>query len=280
MDTNRLRQDFERYLVENNEWMSWSRLDYAMGHLLQDTNVKGKSVLEIGAGDGFGCVWCLMMGAEHVVAIEPEVEGCTGGVNMAFSRMSASIGIQSSATYLPFTLDQYYRQHEARSFDLVLMKAVINHLDEKATSRLHIPEAEAERNRYRVAFGKIFDLMNPGGALLIYDVGRRNFWNDLRLRNRMAPTLDFRIHQQPGTWWALLQQYGFVDGRVCWPTPYRLRHFRILLSNAVAAYFLMSAFTLCCHRPGQPVSATTVGQVTGHGVGVVDNSWVGLERKP
>ncbi len=277
MDTKRLRRVFEQYLDENNEWMSLARLDYSMGQLFQDSSVRGKSVLEIGAGDGFACVWCLLKGAEHVVAIEPETDGSTGGVNAAFSRMSEAIGIQRSVTYLPYTLDQYCREHDDRSFDIILMKAVINHLDEEAVSRLHLPGAEAERRRYREVFGKVRDRLNPGGALLIYDVGRRNLWGNLRGRNWMAPTLDFNIHQQPGTWWALLQQCGFVDGRARWPAPYRLRNFRMLLSNALAAYFLMSAFTLYCRRPGHPASATSAGKTPDRERGAVDSKCVGLE---
>lgn len=255
LNPEKLRRAFGQYLIDNNEWMSLARLDHSLGRLFQGVTLRGKSVLEIGAGNGFASVWCLLMGAEHVVAVEPEASGSTRGVRDAFSKMSASVGVQDAIDYLPCDFGQYCREHMPGSFDVVLMYAVINHLDEDATTRLHLPDAEAERRRYREMFDMTFDLLDPGGVLVIYDVGRRNFWNDLHLKNPFAPTIQFHIHQQPRTWWALLRQCGFVDMRARWLAPYRLRRFQSVLSNAFASYFLASAFTLRCRRPddGSPI---------------------------
>lgn len=246
MDSNALKQSFYKYLRENNIWWSPERLDYSLGLLFQDIDLDDKDIFEIGAGHGLFSIWCAVHGAHEVIAIEPEASGATCGVQQEFKKVADAIDIEGKVEYMSATLEEYLAINETKSFDYVLMNAVINHLDEGATARIHLPKAEVERQCYRDIFKKIFNIMNQSGVVLIYDVGRFNFWHSLKLRNPFAPTIDYNIHQQPEKWNELLCECGFELMDIRWFTPYKLRCLRPLLSNRVAAYFLSSAFILRC----------------------------------
>lgn len=245
----KLAQNFDRYLRENNIWPSLERLDYSLEQFFRGLNLEGKSVLEIGAGKGLSSVWCALRGADKVIALEPQSSGSTKGVQQEFEKMSEAIDLEGKVEYLPITFEDYLAKNESRSLDYILMQAVINHLDEEATEKLHLPEAEAERQRYRDIFKNIFDVLKTSGTLIIYDVGRHNFWHDLKLKNPFSPTIEYDKHQQPKMWNELLCQCGFEFMDLRWFTLYKLRHLRLLLSYRIPAYFLNSAFILRCTRP-------------------------------
>ncbi len=246
MDLYKLTEKFDRYLKENNIWLSRQRLDYSLRQYFRGLNLEGRSVLEIGAGEGLSCVWCVLHGADKVVALEPEASGSTKGVKQEFDRMANAIGLKGKVEYLPVTFEDYLNKNQSRSFDYILMQAVINHLDEEATKCLQLPEAEAERQRYRDTFKKMFDILKPNGVVVIYDVGRRNFWHDLKLKNPFAPSIEYDKHQQPKLWSGLLCQCGFRFMDIRWFTLYKLRHLCSLLSYRIPAYFLNSGFILRC----------------------------------
>jgi SAM-dependent methyltransferase len=249
VDSTALKQRFYKYLKENNIWWSPERLNYSLGLLFQGFDLRGKDVLEIGAGHGLFSIWCAAQGAHKVVAIEPEAKGATQGIQQEFRKVNDAVDIEGKVEYMPYTIEDYLAIGQIKSFDYILMNAVINHLDEEATIRLHLPEAESARQHYRSVFKKIFDIMRRDGVMLIYDVGRLNFWHSLKIRNMFAPSIEYNKHQQPQQWGELLRECGFELIDIRWVTLYKLRYLRCLLSHRLPAYFLDSAFILRCRKP-------------------------------
>ncbi|MCK5610990.1 class I SAM-dependent methyltransferase [Candidatus Pacearchaeota archaeon] len=249
MDLDKLKKDFYEYLDHDDIWMSPSRLDYSLTHLFRGCNLSGKSVLEIGAGQGHYSAWCVANGADKVVALEPEASGSTTGVQQEFEKMANELNIEEKIEYLGVTFEQYTDTHKQQSYDYILMNAVINHLDEDATKCLHLPKAETERQTYRNIFMQFMEVLKPGGVIIIYDVGRDNFWHALGLKNPFAPTIGYDIHQNPIVWKQLLCQCGFEYVDTLWFTPYRLRHIKRVLSYHIPSYFISSAFILRCKKP-------------------------------
>ena len=248
MGNHSLSAKHSAYLKENNAWLTPQRLDYSLKQFFKGCDLTNKSVLEIGAGRGHSSIWCVLQGAEKVVALEPEASGSSVGMQQEFEDMAQSLGLKERIEYITTTFEEYVTGRSPYTFDYVLMEAVINHLDENATQRLHIPEAERERGLYREKLKQICGVLKPGGIIVIYDVGRRNFWHDLKLRNPFSPTIEYQKHQQPGNWLKLLCQSGFESMDVRWFVPYRLRLLRPLLSYKLSTYFLNSAFILRCKR--------------------------------
>jgi hypothetical protein len=83
-DFEHLRLDGDHRSILENELDGWHRNYLPVG----------KSVLDIGAGDGETCQFYLNHGAEHVICIEPDA-----------SRLFQNFGKDDRVTILPFAVD-------------------------------------------------------------------------------------------------------------------------------------------------------------------------------
>ncbi len=242
------KEKFIRYLRENNVWPSWERLDYFFKLHFHGLSLDNRSLLEIGAGSGLFSAWCSVNGAGKVVAIEPEADGSTTGMAQEFKKLARTVE-PLKIIYLPISFEAYFADHKGEKFDYVLMHAVINHINEKATKKLHLETAQAEKQSYLRVFNDIFAVLNPEGILLVYDVGRRNFWHDLRLKNPFAPSIEYEKHQQPHVWRKLLEQVGFEFIDLRWPAIFKLSRFNCIFSWWLPSYLTNSGFIIRFKRP-------------------------------
>jgi SAM-dependent methyltransferase len=221
------------------------RADFWIQQSLREIPLKGKTVLDVGAGVGSFTCYMAKHGAKEVVALEPDLDGSGDGKGLAaLARRVEGLGL-SNVTYREDTFQGYEAGN--KRFDVVLLHAVINHLDEAAVMVAH--EAEWARDRYRELLRKVYGMLAPGGTLIIADAARDNFYPMLGLRNPFAPTIEWNKHQNPGLWTVLLQQAGFEKARLSWATPKRLRSIGALLNNRAAAFMLHSHFVLHAKRP-------------------------------
>jgi SAM-dependent methyltransferase len=233
-----------RHLVADAGFRSESAAREYCRALLPGIDPKGKRVLEVGCGHGTIGLYAACEGATRVVGLEPEAAGAYGENLVAFRRAVEKLGL-THAEALPLTLQEY--DPGAERFDLVLMRAVVNHLDEVACMALKT-SAEA-RDRYAGIFRKLAAMMNPGGLLVLTDGSRYSFWNLLGLRNPFAPTINYRKHQSPRVWVELLREAGFADPRVDWLVPRPLRLLGPLVTNEVFEWFTWSRFRVVMRRP-------------------------------
>lgn len=204
----------------------------------------GRRVLDIGGGEGLFSFYAALMGAREVVCLEPEGDGSHSDPKVTFARLGAAM--PDLPVHLVEQTIQDYR--DAGEFDVVLMMASINHVDEEACTRLlEDPQARA---RYLTVFTHIASLARPGAKLIIADCTRHNLFPALGLTNPFVPTIEWEKHQAPQTWASLLDEAGFGHPRVSWEPLYRFgRVGRRLLSNKAAAYFLKGVFRLEMERP-------------------------------
>lgn len=232
-----------RYLVADAGFRSESAAREYCRALFPGIDPKGKRVLEIGCGRGTIGLYAACEGAARVVGLEPEAAGAYGENLVAFRRAIETLRLEN-VQGLPLTLQEYDPGPER--FDLVLMRAVVNHLDEDACTELKT-SAEA-RARYVGIFDRLGAMMNPGGALVLTDGSRYSFWKSLGLRNPFAPSIDYRKHQSPRVWVSLLRQAGFTDPRVEWLVPRPLRPLGPLVANEVFQWFTWSKFRIAMRR--------------------------------
>ena len=81
------------------------------------------------------------------------------------------------------------------------------------------------------------------------DGGRRNLWNDIRVKNPIVPTIEWQKHQSPELWARLLTCAGFASPVIRRNSLSTLRTFgRLRFGNRVAAYCLTSSFCLTMQR--------------------------------
>lgn len=197
-------------------------------------------MLEIGCGEGTLCRWAARHGAREVVALDAhrddarEVKG-----QWAFQPETNQLHLSQAKTS-PCPFHEYVAAD--RTFDIVLSMASINQLDEMSCIRL-LESRQAVR-AYEGIFRRVARMMKLGGKLIIVDAGRRNFFDDLGLRNPMLPCVEWFKHQQPEDWAWLLQNCGFGLPVIAWTTGACLRKLGIFCLPKGLAYFGHSMFRL------------------------------------
>lgn len=220
------------------------RLLHRCRWVLGPVDLPGARLLEVGAGSGVLSGYALQAGADEVVAIEPEAAGSTEGY-LSNIRQLADTLADARLRVLPCTLQDF---DGPGPFDAVVLDDSINHLDEPACEVLH--RDPAAREVYLHLFGRLRELLRPGGDLVICDCARRNAWADLGLRNPICGSIEWQKHQQPALWAKLLGQAGLETVAVRWTPLYRLARLGRLAGNAAVSYFLTSHFRLHARRPG------------------------------
>ncbi len=211
------------------------------GQIFRDLDFRNKTMMEIGCGKGMLCLWAAIHGSCDTVGLEPLAEGCydSSECHRAFRSMAQELELPQ-ARILPQTVQEF--AGPVNYFDVVLSMASINHLDEK--SCIALGKSNAAADEYRKIFRHIAGMMKPGGKLIIMDVGRRNFFGDLGMRNPMSPNIEWFKHQQPEFWAELLSDCGFGAASIHWASGKLLRHARINRLPKALAYFGQSIFRL------------------------------------
>ena len=207
--------------------------------LFRDVDFAGCRVLDVGGGDGLYAFYAAVRGAREVVCLEPEADGYddrAAGVFGAIARGFPCLEVRLERT-------KVQDHHDADGYDVIVMNASINHVDEEACTRL--PCSAEAREAFRGVFAHVAGLARRAARLVVTDCSRHNFFAALGMRNPLCPTIEWDKHQPPEVWASLLEEAGFARPRVRWEPLYRFGAAgQRLLANRVAAYFLKSMFRL------------------------------------
>jgi len=206
-----------------------------------DIDLFGKKMLEIGCGNGIYSLWASLHGAEHVIGLEPLLDGSfdTPECYRNFSKMVGRLGLQG-VEMRPLRLQDF--EMGERYFDLILSVASINHLDEPSCVRL-LKDPSAQQ-MYSSFFAKIGKMMKVGGKLIIMDCSSRNLFADLNLRNPFNPSIEWFKHHPPDLWAQMLSENGFVDIKISWTSGALLRYLGIYSIPWPLSYLFASVFRL------------------------------------
>ena len=220
-------------------------LQFQMQNLFEGVELRGRTVLDIGGGNGVYSFYAAAAGASSVLCLEPEAEGSTSRVIDTFQRLRERMGFDN-VTIDPVTLQDFAPR--GRTFDVVLLYNSINHLNEPACITL-LDKLES-REAYTDIFSNLYSLCARPAKLIVADCSRHNFFNAIGTKNPFNPTIEWHKHQAPELWAGLLSKVGFTTPRIRWSTFSRLGTAgKLFTGNRWAAYFLRSHFVLTMDRP-------------------------------
>lgn len=205
--------------------------------LFRGVSLRGASVLDVGCGTGAFPIWAGLHGARRALGIEPETDGSTAGTYAQFRESIATLGlgavVEAQRKYLSDLTPA------DGPFDVAILYQVINHLDEAATIDLH--KNPASMARFVAVLSHLRSLMADGGDLIVADCDRRNFWNDLGLRNPLMPTIEWEKHQPPHVWSEAFSKSGFQLTQTTWSPMHPLGR---ITENWPVHYFTISHFCM------------------------------------
>jgi SAM-dependent methyltransferase len=235
---------FLRAVVDLGLRSSAARLHYELGRFFNGVSLYGKSVLDIGGGDGIFSVGAASLGAARVVCLEPLSDGSTDTARDSFNKLRQSVPGPFDIELQWLTFQEF---HSSEHFDVIFLHDSINHLDEKACVRLRSDEKALAT--YQALARKLYDLTNPGGYLIVCDCSNRNLFGDMGVTNPFARPIEWNKHQAPMTWIQLFKSAGYSDPIVNWTSFNTLRTpGRLLLGNPAAAYLTLSHFRLMMRK--------------------------------
>jgi SAM-dependent methyltransferase len=210
--------------------------------LLRGEDLRGRSVLEVGAGRGFLAHYAAVCrGAEHVTALdEYEGHGAPGAGRDTLFGLRAALGQERR---IRIEQCDFLDWRPSRSFDYVLLVNALHHI---AETRLPLSHDAEQWQRALAAFERARSALAPGGCLLIQELSCRNYCPLPRYRRRMRG-VRWESKQAPGEWCKALRAAGFTRTAVRYRYPLNLREvdaLRPLLANRVVSLLTDSSYVI------------------------------------
>ncbi|MDP1853775.1 MAG: class I SAM-dependent methyltransferase [Candidatus Omnitrophota bacterium] len=236
-NNNDLINKFTALAVDNMLYKSKNKLLFRAKQVFGDIDLKDKSMLELGCGDGVYSIWAKINGAKRVIGLEPEVDGSTSGSAKIFTELINNLNLDN-IDCLPQTIENF--NPNGIKFDIVLSNMSINHFDENACIKLN-SNLDAQR-KYLGIFNKVKSTMKPRGKFIILDNSNKNFFGIFKKRSPFCPNINWRKHQPPKVWIKLLKQAGFGEAKISWPSRYCC--LLSLYCHNIISYFIDSFFRI------------------------------------
>jgi SAM-dependent methyltransferase len=220
---------------------------HTLANMFRGVDFTGKRVLEVGSGRGLLAIYMGMRGA-NVLSMEPEMVGATSGV---IAQQEARLKALGMTNVKVINADFNTWDPGDERFDVIVSRASINHL---YASEHHADHDKATHDAYLQVARRLHGMLVPGGIFVATDANRYAFFSGMRRFGIRRPwrwersSVDWRHHQNAGTWVKIFREAGFRNLQVSYPVPYKLRSLRPLIDTAVVNFFLQGAFILRAQR--------------------------------
>ena len=203
--------------------------------------IEGARVLDVGAGWGRHTLFFSAAGAAEVTALEPESHGAGVGVAGGLENVARARDFRHVTLLRE---DFLSAELPAAHYDIVFTHAVINHICE--TPEVIRPGTSAEAAYQRV-FGRMYELLRPGGVAFVIDANRRHvgWWlKRLGWQHPLVPDVDWDLHQTPATWRRLMRRAGFARFELQRYCPYAFRGATWAWANPLVDFLTYGMFCL------------------------------------
>ncbi|OQP53449.1 hypothetical protein A4H97_23680 [Niastella yeongjuensis] len=233
--------EFFDLVVKRKMYSSKANLQFYLDILFKNVTLAEREVLDVGGGSGLLSYYAAVKGAKRAVCLEPENAGSTNGMIKGFYELRKDFPASLPVELATYTLQEYLRQTETETYDVVIMHNSVNHLDEEAG--IHLLHSDTSYKTYLSIFENVFRIMKKEGVLIVTDCSCVNFFKDIGMKNIFTPTIEWHKHQKPGTWIALFKAAGFSNPTVKWLSPNRLRKpGTYIMGNYLMSYLTRSYF--------------------------------------
>ncbi|HUT89244.1 MAG TPA: class I SAM-dependent methyltransferase [Thermoguttaceae bacterium] len=220
---------------------------HGLARQFRGVDFRGKRVLDIGSGKGLMTVFAALSGAEHVVSMEPELQGSRSEVAQILQGRIERLALEN-VTVLPEDFNAWDPKGE--TFDIILSFQSLEHLDESPHHALF--HSQTHERCVRIT-SRMRSLLNDGGLAVVTNACRYGLFALLRPYgikrpwDRKVTNINWRIHQNPRVWRHLFVEGGFSRVNIIYPLPYSLRALKAVVANPVVNFSLRAAFCLHCH---------------------------------
>jgi len=233
---------FYKLVSEKGYYTTAKRLKfYLENQLFKGIDFKGKTLIDIGGGNGLFGFYAALNGAKHVVIMEPEFDGSSTGMIREFNELKELLGGIENIEHTTDVLEDYDRQ--SHSFDFILMHNSVNHINEEACVTL--TKDKKSDDIYQSFLLKLREICHSATELIICDAARNNFWSDLGMKNPFTPQIEWLKHQNPSVWAKVFLKAGFQSNNTTWTSPNQLGALgKILLGNSLGGYLTISHFNM------------------------------------
>lgn len=192
-------------------------------HIFKKNDIKGKSILDIGAGSGLACSFFISeYGAKEVFAVD-SYEGY-GSPASSFDKIKELQNILGKR--LEVIQSDIFDYSPLRNFGFILASNSLHHIvpSKKRLTDLDVPV----KQRIVMLLENIGGWLEDRGKLQILEVARRNISPIPRYRKRYKRFMDLSTKQDPWHWIYALRKAGFKKIRVTYPPPVILDRFKMI----------------------------------------------------
>jgi len=176
----------------------------------------------------------MFRGAKSCINLEPFLDGSSG----EFLKNNIN---DLKVEYINSTFQKFDTKEK---FDIIIIHDTINHIDEEQYVELR--KSKKARKIYSELIKKISQMLNKDGVIVVSDCASSNFYGNLGIKNPFAPSIEWKLHQNPSILIPFFEQNNLKVVSKRWSPFKRFGYFGLIISffGFIPSFFMQSHFCL------------------------------------